>query len=56
MRQCPDCEFHSASDQAMTEHLRQHNPSPAQWTAAYNKIQAGKEKAKRTAKTEDGKP
>ena len=32
------------------EHLTTHNPSPAQWTNAYNMIQAGKERAAKAAK------
>lgn len=31
----------------MSEHLNEHNPSPAQWAEAYNKILKGRANAKR---------
>lgn len=33
--------------QQFVEHQADHNPSPAQWTEAHNKIQAGKQRQKR---------
>ncbi len=42
--QCPDLQFETLAEHA--DHLATHNPSPAQWAEAYQKIQAGKEKAK----------
>jgi hypothetical protein len=42
--ECPGLVFQSLTEHA--EHLARHNPSPAQWTEAYNKIQVAKEKAK----------
>lgn len=32
--------------QQFSDHQASHNASPAQWTEAYNRIQAGKERAK----------
>ncbi len=57
MRKCNECGFTVNSElvtelRRMSDHLTTHNPTPAQWTEAYNKIQAGKEKAKAAAKKE----
>ena len=42
------CSTDSAGkDNARITHLTEHNPSPAQWTAAYNLIQQGRERAKK---------
>lgn len=43
-------EIAKASLDARSDHYATHNPSPAQWTEAYNRIQAGKEKAKKAAR------
>lgn len=48
---CPTCgevvPINSPVDHERIEHLRQHNATPAQWTEAYNRIQAGKDRAKK---------
>lgn len=51
---CPTCGYkctleHSGADNERINHLTGHNPSPAEWSAAYSKIQDGKERAKKTA-------
>jgi hypothetical protein len=40
----------SGADNARINHLTDHNPTPAQWTEAYNRIQSGKERAKEREK------
>ena len=47
MRQCNLCEFKTNKDpvsdlEAMSDHLTNHNPSPAQWAEAYGQIQRAK--------------
>lgn len=50
---CGECgakiETQTVDDHQRINHLTQHNPTPAQWTEAYNRIQDGREKAKKTA-------
>jgi hypothetical protein len=49
-RVCKECgaEFHSDKEQSalqkFSDHVRIHQPTPEQWTEAYNKIQEAKEK------------
>lgn len=52
---CPKCEevltINSPVDHERIEHLRRvHNATPAEWTEAYNRIQAGRERAKKRDK------
>lgn len=52
-RICPHCpgltwEKHQLEEHS--EHLRIHNATPAEWTEAYKRIQAGKERSKAAAK------
>ena len=55
-RVCQVCgaEFETNKEQTalqqFSDHSAIHNPSPAQWSEAYDKIQAGKERAKKQEK------
>jgi len=59
-RVCQECgaEFESTESETAlaqyADHSRIHQPTQAQWTEAYNKIQAGKERAKRREKESAG--
>ena len=52
MRKCHLCEYRvelaDLKDEmtAIAEHYTVHNPSPARWTEAYQKIQAGRQREK----------
>lgn len=48
---CPDLEFKNLEEHS--EHLATHNPSPAQWDAAYKMMEAGKENAKAKSRADN---
>jgi 3-hydroxy-3-methylglutaryl CoA synthase len=58
MRKCKECgaEFRETKDKTelaqFADHSVIHQPTPGQWTDAYNMIQDGKERAKAKAKAE----
>jgi len=45
---CPELSWEKHELAAHADHLATHNPSPAEWTEAYKRIQAGKLRAKQS--------